>query len=94
MTAPAVAVTIDGTQLTCKGAIARLEEKFSNLPPGGVARVVVNEVPNRIDVRAWADRKGHRIVQDLRRDGSFEVLIAKRERPSDLPASGAVISSP
>jgi len=94
MTSPVVAVTVDGTLLTCKGAIARLEQTFSALPSGSVARVVVNDVPNRIDVRGWADRKGHRIVQDVRRGGAFELLIAKGGRPSDPGAPGGVISSP
>lgn len=72
-----VAFTVDGTLLTCKGVIARLEREFTELPPGSVVRVVVNEVPNRIDVRAWADRKGHRVVDEVRRDERFELFIAK-----------------
>jgi TusA-related sulfurtransferase len=78
---PTVALTVDGTLLTCKGAIARLEQKFSELPPGSLARVLVNDVPNRIDVRAWADRKGHRIVDEARRGEVFELFIAKGGRP-------------
>jgi len=78
------AVTVDGTLLACKGAIARLEAAFANLPPGGLARVLVNDVPNRIDVRAWADRKGHLVVNEQRLGDVFELLIAKdgsRARP-------------
>jgi len=88
---PEVAVTVDGTLLTCKGALARLEQTFSTLPSGSLARVLVNDVPNRIDVRGWADRKGHRIVQDVRRGDVFELLIAKGGGPSGSAASGAVI---
>ncbi len=72
-----VAFTVDGTLLTCKGVIARLEREFTELPSGSLVRVVVNEVPNRIDVRAWADRKGHRVVDEVRRDERFELFIAK-----------------
>jgi len=78
---PTVVLTVDGTLLTCKGAIARLEQKFSDLPPGSLARVLVNEVPNRIDVLAWADRKGHRLVDEARRGEVFELFIAKGGRP-------------
>jgi TusA-related sulfurtransferase len=81
VTLPTVALTVDGTLLNCKGAIARLEQKFADLPPGSLARVLVNDVPNRIDVRAWADRKGHRIVDEARRGEVFELFIAKGERP-------------
>ncbi|MGD1099093.1 MAG: sulfurtransferase TusA family protein [Thermoplasmata archaeon] len=94
MTSPTITLTVDGTLLTCKGAIARLEKELSALPTGSVARVLVNDVPSRIDVRAWADRKGHRIVHDVRQGEVFELLIAKGERPNSPAASGAVIRSP
>ncbi len=81
MTSPTIVLTVDGTLLTCAGAIARLEKEFSTLPSGSWARVLVNDVPSRIDVRAWADRKGHRIVHDARQGESFELLIAKGDRP-------------
>jgi len=74
---PPAAVTVDGTSLTCKGAIAKLETEFSGLPSGSVARVLLGDVPSRIDVRAWADRKGHRVLDDTRRGERFELLIAK-----------------
>jgi TusA-related sulfurtransferase len=77
------ALTVDGTLLTCKGAIAKLETEFSRLPAGTLARVLVNDVPSRIDVRAWADRKGHEVVTDVRQGEVFELLIAKDGRSPD-----------
>jgi TusA-related sulfurtransferase len=94
VTSPTISLTVDGTLLTCKGAIARLEKQFSQLPSGSVARVLVNDVPSRIDVRAWADRKGHRILNDVRQGELFELLIAKGGRPGAPVASGVMISSP
>lgn len=94
MTSPTVALTVDGTLMTCKGVLARLEQQFSALPSGSVARVLVNEVPNRIDVRAWADRKGHRVLEETRRGDRFEIFIVKGGHPVRPTASGAVISSP
>ena len=94
MTSPTIVLTVDGTLLTCKGAIARLETEFAHLPSGSLARVLVNDVPSRIDVRAWADRKGHRMVGDTRQGERFELLIAKGEGGGSPSPSGAVISSP
>jgi TusA-related sulfurtransferase len=94
VTSPTIALTVDGTLLTCKGAIARLQKEFADLPTGTLARVLVNDVPSRIDVRAWADRKGHRILNDERHGERFELLIAKGGRPESATASGAMISSP
>ncbi len=89
MNSSTVALTVDGTLLTCKGAIARLEEKFSDLPTGSLARVLVSDVPTRIDLRAWADRKGHRVVDDVRRGDGFELFILKGGRPAGSGARGA-----
>jgi len=93
VTYPTVALTVDGTLLTCKGAIARLERNFSELPSGSLARVLVNDVPSRIDVRAWADRKGHSVVDDVRRGEVFELLIEKGGRPVTPMAPRAIIGS-
>ena len=87
MTVPNIVLTVDGTLLTCKGAIAKLETEFSGLPSGSVARVLLADVPSRIDVRAWADRKGHRVMEDGRRGEVFELLIAKGGRSSAAPGS-------
>lgn len=92
MSSPIVALTVDGTLLTCKGAIARLEATFADLPSGSLARVLVNDVPNRIDVRAWADRKGHRVVNEQRIGEAFELIIAKGAGRAGPAVPGAVIS--
>jgi TusA-related sulfurtransferase len=94
MSSAPVALTVDGTLLTCKGAIARLEKEFSGLPSGSVARVLVNDVPTRIDLRAWADRKGHRVVNEVRRDEEFELFIVKGGSSAGLAYAGAGMSSP
>ena len=94
MTSPTIVLTVDGTLLTCKGAIAKLETEFAHLPAGSLARVIVNDVPSRIDVRAWVERKGHRLVRDTHEGERFELLIAKGEPVAVPMASGAVISPP
>ena len=88
-----VALTVDGTALTCKGAIAKLETEFSGLPTGSVARVLLGDVPSRIDIRAWADRKGHRIMEDERRGEIFELLIAKNGHPSSNAGTPASLNT-
>ena len=94
MTVPNIVLTVDGTLLTCKGAIAKLETEFSVLPTGSIARVLLGDVPSRIDVRAWADRRGHQVMEDARRGEMFELLIAKGERSSAAPGSTGTINPP
>ena len=88
-----IALTVDGTLLTCKGAIARLESTFCDLPSGTLVRVLVNEIPNRIDVRAWADRKGHPIVEEVRRNEMFELYIVKGGAPVGTADPGVLVPS-
>lgn len=87
-----VALTVDGTLLSCKGAIARLEKEFSSLPSGTLARVVVGDVPSRIDLHAWAARKGHHVVEDARQGERFELIIAKGGVPTGDPSSARLLS--
>ena len=62
-------VVIDGTTRDCAGVIAALERTMRELPEGGTVLAIVADVPSRIDVHAWADRKGHSITTDRPEDG-------------------------
>jgi TusA-related sulfurtransferase len=77
---PDVALTVDGTGKTCKGVIAKLETGLQGLPPGCLVRAIVGDVPTRIDVLAWADRKGHRVLEDRSGRARYELLISKGTR--------------
>jgi len=90
----AVAFTVDGTALSCKGAIAKLETEFATLPSGSVARVLLGDLPTRIDVRAWAYRKGHRVVQDAHRGELFDLLIEKGDASVTAGVPGATVNAP
>jgi len=94
VTSSPIALTVDGTALTCKGAIAKLETEFRGLPTGSIARVLLGDVPSRIDIRAWADRKGHHVVEDVHRGEVFELLIAKNGHSVSAVGSTASISPP
>jgi TusA-related sulfurtransferase len=78
---PAIAV-VDGTRRECAGVIAALEKVLRDLPEGSAVRALVADVPNRIDVYAWAERKGHAIPVDRRDLGRFELIIVKGGRRS------------
>jgi len=70
-------LVIDGTAKTCKGVIAGLEQGMKGLPTGSLVRAIVSDIPTRVDVRAWAERKGHRIVEERTEGIAFEFYIAK-----------------
>ncbi len=73
-------VVVDGTTRDCAGVIAALEKTMRELPEGTTVLALVADVPSRIDVHAWAERKGHTIGSDLPENGRFRLMICKGHR--------------
>jgi TusA-related sulfurtransferase len=79
-TDPEVVTVVDGTRRECAGVIAALEKAMRGLSDGAAVRALVADVPSRIDVHAWAERKGHSIPVDRRESGRFQLTIVKGGR--------------
>lgn len=68
---------IDSKGKKCTGLIAEMEKAMSDSYVSRV-RVTVHDVPTRIDIYAWAKRKGHRIAEEnLAGRGVFMMVIEK-----------------
>lgn len=74
------ALVVDGTAKTCKGVIAGLERGMTELEPGDVVLAIVEDIPSRLEVYAWAQRKSHHIVEERRRGVGYVLYIAKGAR--------------
>lgn len=85
--APPGVVVVDGTTRDCAGVIAELEKTMRELPEGAVVLALVADVPSRIDVHAWAERKGHTIPADRSENGRFQLTIVKGHRSASPPNS-------
>lgn len=72
-----VALVVDGTAKTCKGVIAGLERGMHDLAPGELVLAIVDDIPTRVDVYAWAQRKGHRMLDERRQGSGYILHIAK-----------------
>ena len=77
---PPGTIVVDGTTRDCAGVIAALEKTMRELPEGATVLALVADVPSRIDVHAWADRKGHTIGSDHLEDGRYRLTIVKGRR--------------
>ncbi len=77
-------VVVDGTTRECAGVIAALEKTMRSLPDGARVRALIADVPSRIDVHAWAGRKGHAIPFDRVTGAHFELTIVKGGASSRL----------
>ena len=78
---------VDGTTRDCAGVIAALEKTMGELPEGTTILAIVADVPSRIDVHAWADRKGHSVTSDRPEDGRYQLRIVKGRRTASAPGS-------
>jgi len=79
---------VDGTRRECTGVIAALENAMDGLQDGATVRAFVADVPSRVDVHAWAERKGHAIPREERHAGRFELTIVKGGRRGRSPDRG------
>jgi TusA-related sulfurtransferase len=77
---PSSDVFVDGTRKECTGVIAALEKAMGSVGAGATVRALVRDVPSRIDVRAWAERKGHAILADRKEPRGFQLTIIKAGR--------------
>ncbi|HYA57091.1 MAG TPA: sulfurtransferase TusA family protein [Thermoplasmata archaeon] len=70
----------------CTGLITELEKTLRKLPPGAKVWAVVKDIPTRIDILAWAGRKGHRVTAEPLEGSSSRLLIEKGSPPTTTPA--------
>ncbi len=75
------ALVVDGTAKTCKGVVAGLERAMTELEPGDVVLAIVGDVPTRLEVYAWAERKSHHVIEERRRGAGYVIYIARGGGP-------------
>jgi len=68
---------LDGRGKNCQGIIAALETTMPTVRTGSRVRLVVADVLNRYDVHAWAERKGHTVVEERKVEQLYEMTIQK-----------------
>ncbi len=69
---------IDCSAKNCKGAVAELEKAMGGIGAGTTVDVIVYGVPNKIDIYAWAKRKGHLVESEEKNDGALYKLVVKK----------------
>ncbi len=67
---------IDGREKSCTGLIAELEKAMGNSDVSRIT-VIVQDVPTKIDLYAWAKRKGHMIENEVPYEGILKMRIIR-----------------
>ena len=68
---------LDATKKNCKGVITELEKVMVTLKSGDKVETIVYGIPNKMDVYAWAKRKGHTIESSEREGVNFKMVVVK-----------------
>jgi TusA-related sulfurtransferase len=74
---PSKVLVVDGTRKECAGIIAGLEKAMGGLHEGSLVRAIVDDVPSRLEVHLWAERKGHAVVKDEIVGEFFHITVIK-----------------
>lgn len=68
---------VDATKKNCKGVITELEKAMVTIKDGDIVETIVYGIPNKMDVYAWARRKGHTIGKEQRDGVNFRITVIK-----------------
>ncbi len=60
---PKPALTVDTRGLICPFPVKKVEEAMWRINVGEVLEVIATDPGSRIDIPAWADKNGHRVVE-------------------------------
>ncbi len=71
-----IGIEIDGRRKSCTGLIAELEKAMSGGKASRVT-VIVQDIPTKMDIYAWAKRKGHTIDGEMPYEGMLKVGIVR-----------------
>ncbi len=67
---------VDATKKNCKGVIAALENTINTQNPDFEIDVLLLGIPNRLDVYAWAKKRGFIIRNEHREGALFKLTVA------------------
>jgi len=89
MSTPPPTVEVQARPGDCTGLLADLEKTMRRLPPGGRILTVAPDIPTRIEILAWAGRKGHRVRAEPVDGAATRLFIEKVAPSAGVPATPA-----
>ncbi|MEM3891802.1 MAG: sulfurtransferase TusA family protein [Nitrososphaerales archaeon] len=61
------ALTVDAQGLSCPFPVKKAEEGIKKIRAGEVLEIITTDPGSKIDIPAWAEKNGHRVVEVLDR---------------------------
>ena len=69
---------VDTTGQCCPVPIVETNRAIKQMQPGQVLEVICTDLGSRMDISAWCERTGHRLLVSEARDGKFYFYVRRR----------------
>jgi tRNA 2-thiouridine synthesizing protein A len=60
---PKVSLSVDARGLSCPYPVKKAEEAIQKVEVGEVVEIITTDPGSKIDIPAWAEKSGHRVVE-------------------------------
>jgi len=60
---PKVSLSVDARGLSCPYPVRKAEEAIQKVKVGEVVEIIATDPGSRIDIPAWAEKNGHKVIE-------------------------------
>lgn len=60
---PKVSLSVDARGLSCPYPVRKAEEAIQKVKLGEVVEIITTDPSSRIDIPAWAEKNGHKVIE-------------------------------
>lgn len=69
------AVVVDARYKFCPGPLIEVSKAVKNAKPGQIIKLLATDPAAPSDVKAWAERVGHKFLGASKREGFYEIEL-------------------
>ena len=70
---PKANLSVDARGLSCPYPVKKAEEAIQKVKEGEVVEIITTDPGSKIDIPAWAEKNGHRVIEIV--DGWLEIYF-------------------
>jgi len=82
---PKVSLSVDARGLSCPYPVKKAEEAIQKVKVGDVVEIITTDPGSKIDIPAWAEKNGHKVVEVV--DRWLEIYFYVEKRSLSEPKS-------
>ena len=71
--------SVDTSGQCCPGPMVETNRAVKQMQPGQVLEVICTDLGSKMDIPAWCERTGNRLLVSEERDGKFYFYVRRRD---------------